>query len=818
MDSQALNELAIDKTYEKFLKQDARAVRQAGAGATDAGLAITRSCLGPFVEHLKQALVVSTDNTRQENKFIAVVKNLDVEVLALSVIQAVLHCVAKQDTLRDTVETIGIDVSNECWAAKLTQDNPKLAANIAKYVTRRYSKVQQRKRSAVSIAEREGYTQRLWSRPATLVAGNWCLNALRIALPDVFEVELDLAGRAAAISLSEKAWDWADAAVAEVLRRNPVYLPMIEPPRPWTGFYRGGPIDERQNPPLVRTRHRATEAAVKSAIRSGQMQPALDGLNALQATAFTVNKPVMDVIQQCWDQKRAVKGLPPRENVPVPFAPLNMDEAQKRLWKKREHDVKTRNVGFIGDRLMFKEDMGTAALMAEHERFYTPMNLDWRGRVYALPFFNFQREDRVRAMFLFADGEPIGEEGLWWLKVHVANCGDFGKISKRPLEERVQWVNENLTMIEHVATNAMWKKAFDWWTQADKPFLFLAACIELTNAITVGPSYVTCLPVSFDGSCSGLQHLCAMTRAPEGHLVNLTNNEVPADVYQTVADATVLRLQIDAANGDEKAKVWLAYGVDRKVVKRNVMTYAYSSKKFGMAQQQEVDLMVPLRFEVMEGKRAEHPFGDNESTQMAAARYLAAHVYSAIENVVTLPALAMAFLQKSARSLAHEGKPLTWTTPVGLPWINRYHEPKLLQVRLWLHDRGAKVEHRIALAVDDKPEIDKDRASNGVAPNFVHALDAAHLLLVARGSACLDITQLATVHDSFGCLASQATRFNRLIREQFVEMYTTHDVLQEVLEQAKHDLTPANWQRLPDVPLRGALNLNEVMEATYAFA
>jgi DNA-directed RNA polymerase len=39
------------------------------------------------------------------------------------------------------------------------------------------------------------------------------------------------------------------------------------------------------------------------------------------------------------------------------------------------------------------------------ERFYCPMNMDWRTRVYALTHFNFQREDRVRAMFLFANGE-----------------------------------------------------------------------------------------------------------------------------------------------------------------------------------------------------------------------------------------------------------------------------------------------------------------------------------------------------------------------------------------------------------------------------
>jgi DNA-directed RNA polymerase len=40
--------------------------------------------------------------------------------------------------------------------------------------------------------------------------------------------------------------------------------------------------------------------------------------------------------------------------------------------------------------------------------------------------------------------KPIGEEGIYWLKVHVANCGAFDKIDKKPIEERVAWVDENL--------------------------------------------------------------------------------------------------------------------------------------------------------------------------------------------------------------------------------------------------------------------------------------------------------------------------------------------------------------------------------------
>lgn len=238
--------------------------------------------------------------------------------------------------------------------------------------------------------------------------------------------------------------------------------------------------------------------------------------------------------------------------------------------------------------------------------------------------------------------------------------------------------------------------------------------------------------------------------------------------------------------------------------------------------------MKPLEFDVLSGKIKTHPFaspGDwyvdkkdgktkKRADGYAAADYLAGIVYAAIKALVHRPAEAMKMLQKCARGLAHEGKPLSWTTPLGLPWINRYHEPKLQTLNLWLHD--ARV--RMVYADGHEPEIDKDRAANGSAPNFVHACDAAHLLMVASASACEDITQIATVHDSFGCLASQAGRFRTIIREQFVKLYEHNDVLMQVLAQASHDLTVHNQQRLPTAPAMGKLNLSQIEEAEYAFA
>jgi DNA-directed RNA polymerase len=702
---------------------------------------------------------------------------------------------------------------------------------------KRHAGNKQRRQSARAIARHAGYHEQCWTPLTVRAVGEWAYQLVMATLPEAFIQVEDVNEDGIVIeipTITEGALAVGEAAVEDCLRRNPVFLPCVSPPKPWTGWRDGGYWDARTriSTTLVRTPYKQSQAVIQNAIKSGDMAVHLEAVNALQAVAWTINQPVLDVINYCYDNGVVVKGLPPKDDLELPPR-MNFEDWEnadkRRLHKINIAVVRERNRALVGERLMFAEDRAAANALLADPAFYTPMSCDWRGRVYAVPHFNFQRDDRVRALFLFANGVPLGDEGLYWLKVHVANCGDFDKISKRSFDERVQWVDDNLASIGAITEEPTSSTSVSWWTNADKPFLFLAAAIELSSALKHGADFATQLPVSFDGSCSGLQHLCAMTRAPEGSLVNLTPSPLPRDVYQTVADLVSDRVSADAAASAPTAalaKLFLDYGITRKDVKRNVMTYSYSSKKFGMAQQHIDDLMRPLGLDVLGKKLAVHPFASPLDTVVnkqgeqrhmgdgyAAARYFASHVYDAIETVVLLPAKAMKFLQDLARILAHEGKPLAWTTPTGLPWVNRYHEPALQDVELWLHDK------RVRLRVLDghKPAIDKGRAANGVAPNFVHALDAAHLLLTAAAAAREGIVS-ATVHDSFGCHAPYARRYNEIIREQFVQMYQEHDVLAEALEAAKRDLTIHNWQRLPDVPTKGSLDLSEVLHAQFAFA
>jgi DNA-directed RNA polymerase len=828
------NQLDIPEEFErsisKYTKRDLRSEALEGWGDTIRGKALTTRYHERLTEAFSVCLLGSWGGTDVQ-RLVASLKALPVEVLALSCLQSALHYIGRKDYLRETLLGMGRKIGDELWAAKITTDNPKLAAKVIQSVRARHAGSNRRIAAARRAALNAGYSSRIWSTEHYVKAGGFLWNVLSTALPDVFELVNVTGTTELAITLSDEALLITEGAFDDIISANPIFWPSAEVSKPWDAATGGGSHDPRVNArtSLVRSRHKSTQAAVRHAIKTGTMQPALDAVNTLQSVPFVINHNVLEVIQTLVGCAIEAPGFPGK-NIPMP---KKLSDAEFSKLTKQEmaiagahrNEVRKHNRGLIGDRVLFQEDMVTAAAMAKLERFHTPMNMDWRGRVYALSHFNFQREDRVRALFNFADGLPIGEEGLRWLKIHTANCGDFRvdgiKISKRTLQEREQWSADNVQLIGSIALAPL---VHTEWMQAGKPFLFLAACFELTSALAVGPSYTTHLPISFDGSCSGLQHLSAMTRAAEGSMVNLTPSPLPQDVYQQVADDTHALVTADLDNPEtaQLAQLFLDYeGSWRDIAKRNVMTYSYSSKKFGMSSQQQVDLMEPLAREVLSGVREDHPFEGYQHGSIdrpsKAARYIASHIFDAIEARIHLPAQAMHFLQKIAKAMAHEGKPVQWTTPVGLPWINRYHGAEVSTVELFLRDGGLRRRTRVSVATGDTKEIDKAKAANGVAPNFVHALDAAHLLLVANASALQGIRSIATVHDSFGCLAPQAARFNGIIREQFALMYE-RDVLKEILEQASCDLTDANQNRLPELPQYGTLNLKDILNADFAFA
>lgn len=797
-------------TEARFAKRQDRTAKQAGWGSTDAGLAIVERYLKQTIE------ILSSKATPRE------ISKLKPEIIALVCLQVGISSVASEDTLSQTLYALGGAAWREMQGLHLadvangSKERQAEIARITRSIIKRHGSVKYRKQAMRAAVQKVGVKFTEWPKQTLLRIGAWLLDVcletpvfVRVTEPTDY------------ISLTEEAHQHAEAIVERLLQARPSMLPLLEPPAPWKGLTTT--IHGYQTA-LIRGRDRSRVSAsiVRQAITDGSMKPVLDAINGAQNVAYRINHEIAAMVRWVYEHDVPVPGIPRKSKLDIPERPDSDDDRAIRVWRKQAADTYAANRAAECEAIQLFHDLKTAEFIGARP-FWTPLNVDYRGRIYGVPHFNFQRQDHVRAMFLFDEGKPLDDDGYYWLRVHVANCGDFNKVSKQSYSARTIWVFKNAERIREMVFDP---KANLWWTEADKPFMFLAACIELVK-VWDNPGHVCRLPVSFDGSCSGLQHLAAMTRDENtASLVNLDDCDAPADVYGTVAKRVENAVREDAANGNIIAAKTLAHGVTRSLVKRNVMTYSYSSKRVGMANQHMEDTMKPLDFKVLCGELSEHPFQIPEDTVTLpngvvlcrpgyhAARYLANRVYTAIEETIERPAHAMHFLQGLARALAHEEKPMIWRTPLGFPVVLRYPNHKITQITLWLHDRGVRFRWK-PRAQDEAAGINKSKAAAAVAPSFVHSMDACHLHEVVRRANDEGINSIALVHDSFGCLPTDAARFRTIIKDAFYWLYT-HDLLADVREQVIQQTQDKT--RIPPLPAYGTYDISEIRNAEYAFA
>jgi DNA-directed RNA polymerase len=547
-----------------------------------------------------------------------------------------------------------------------------------------------------------------------------------------------------------------------LIYRNPMFIPSTAPIRDWTGWRSGGYWDDgsRISATFVRDAHPETKRAIERIFRNGGCEH-IDGTNILQRVYCRINTKMIPVVER--------------------FAG---------------------KVGKKVSALQVVEDVTTARLLGE-KRFQVPLSCDFRGRIYGVPHFNFQREDHVRSQILFADPLPIGDD-FEPLMIHAANTGDFDKISKRPFAERVDWAIQHRDMITRIAKDP--EATVGLWREADAPFSFVAGCMELTSAWKEGASYETRLPIPFDGQCNGIQHLAMMMRDQDaGFHVNLIPGDIPQDVYELILKRVIDRIRAELDDWTRRTKriegkevllkprgVYARYWVDklnRKLIKRPAMTFPYSVTIDGMKDQID-EVYAEL-----------HEFAEPTD---GASYYLAWRIMTAAKEILPRPAKAMEFIRKLAEERADKGEILQWENPTGFPVANRHFESKVKLVHI--ESRGEYVRHFVADGYE--PNVLKEDAMNAAAPNFVHSLDAA---LMARVAIAADRKGIPVfgVHDSMAFRAPEAQEGRVIINEEFARLYAERDVLDDLRNAAGSNLA---------LPEKGSLDPLTVRFAPYAFA
>ena len=466
------------------------------------------------------------------------------------------------------------------------------------------------------------------------------------------------------------------------------------------------------------------------------------------------------------------------------WAAMPKDEKTERLGRMR--DLHSENASIRGRSNAVWDVLSVSEELRDEPSIWFPHSMDFRHRIYPLACNgpHPQGDDLAKAVLMFAEGVPLGDDGLFWLCVRAANCNGMDKLT---LEERVSWTLKHTPNITSSAADPLGSR---WWVNADDPWSFLATCMELAQALTIGSEFVSHLPCPMDGSCNGLQHLSAMGLDPAGaSATNLTSASTRQDVYAEVASVVIGLVEADIAAGVDAARVWHDK-VTRRVVKRAVMTTPYGVTDRGIRDQLIVDGHVPST----EGRGA-------------AADYLRDKLVAALGQTVQSARSIMAWLQTSADRLAKAGLPMEWTTPAGSKVRQAYHtttkreiETLLGRMVLWEEQRDAGLSAR--------------KQSLASAPNVIHSFDAAHLAMTVASASRAGVGSFAMIHDSYGTHAGLTTRLALILREEFVAIYRENwmeRIYQELKAAAPH-------VDLPLPPHRGAFNIEEVLNAPFFFS
>ena len=913
-----------EERYEKNLEKDRRAGREEGTTYGSRLLSQRISRVATIVKDVSEEVLAEELKGRPSVAMLAAerCRSVGYDVAAGLALREIIRSLSGMQILTTCAVEIGKNVEDEAYLSYLRDEDAKLQKRILDAANKKTDHRKKRE-SVYAIGRLAGYPKNPWTEDERLKVGKYLIDLVMRALPDFVTIEnlsIKKGGKLKTINhivATESTLAWIEKNVEYMRYVNPRREPMVVPPLPWEeGMAIGGGYITNAMPPLkmVKTRNNKYLEELKAA----HMPKVLTAINAAQDTAWRIRPHVLELHKELKRLGRTVANakMPEYIYLPLPEKPSFIEEhaANRKLIKAWERECKEaqkqkvelparptvhadyelrdekyieyrrdaagihqENVQRKGHLAMFNLVMSTVEHFKDEPRIYFPYQLDFRGRLYAVPTLNPQSSDWMKGLLEFSEGKPLGKRGAYWLKVNIANLFGQDKIS---FDDRVQWVEDNEAMILACAEDPI---TFRDWEEADKPFQAYANCVEYAGFKREGYSYISHTPIGLDGSCSGLQNLGMALRCEEtGKNVNLIDADKPADIYQTVLDKVITHIdgvvgqcknreeaqQVAIAEAKKKyfevndkasekkwpkllnqivepefasklshrdafkAEVrtayrhtlamyeWKEFGLKRKHSKRAVMTFPYGSKEFGFKEQIMQDHLRPL---IKKYKPHMERGGISESVYreifpfsgdgFIAAGCLAKLLYKYVRETVIKAAEIMEWMQDTAKLVAKENRPVRWTTPLGFPVIQDYRHTKEQAVCLSLF--GKQVFADLHKPTD---KINVLRMGNAISPNVTHSLDSSHLLsLVAQGFS-EGITSFSLIHDDFGTHASETDHFFYIIREAFYELYTQTDIFEELNKEFTKQIHPDKRCEVPMLPLKGKLKPAAILEATYAFS
>ena len=601
-----------------------------------------------------------------------------------------------------------------------------------------------------------------WGRARSVLIGGWLLDCF-VEESGWFEKQIKYEGRNknTYVVPTPEYLASKDQLLKDAEEFAPLSYPMLIEPNPWTPEQNGGYVLDE----LLQ---------INSMVRRGQSyiqgEEPVAFLNKIQKVGYQLNPFTVKVAEHLYERGIEVGKFIPIVNHDIPPKPADIDtnKESRHDWRRRATEKRDLNAQSFRRSCRTRMQM-TAVEKFKNKEFFLPWSFDYRGRAYPIPsVLSLQDTDFGKSLILFSESAEINEQGREWLAFQVATTAGRDKDS---MSDRQQWVLDNLEVIENVA-----KDPIDYiheWEGVSEPWCFLAACREYYEIVIAKTKTTTNLPIATDATCSGLQILAGLAKdRSTACLVNVIPDDKPQDAYAAVAN-------IARPNCPESIQPYM----DRKVVKKTVMTLPYNSKPYSNRSY--------IR-EALKEKGVE--IDQDELTQTVKAVRDAMHV------IVPGPMRVMKWIETEVSKVLADGKEyLEWETPSNFIVRQKLNKKEVVRIQLQLL---GTVNLRVPVA--DGKKVDKAHHKNATAPNLIHSLDASLLHI----SALKFNAPIALIHDSVLCRANDMKLLGDLVRDTYMRLFAEHDFLKDFATQIGAKTKP---------PIIGDLKPESVIESTYFF-
>jgi DNA-directed RNA polymerase len=763
-----LEQKCISLGLEKLRQNTERLEDQQYASASVYGVALISELMQPSVDQFK-ASRVRLRRLKIGVHAEVVLKYLEqIEDMALAAItlKKLFDGVftKQENTCTEICVNIGRAIQAECQFRFYQEMNPGLKHTIEKSYFHRAKGTEQKFTVMRTMMNRNEIKWKGWGNIVCAKLGAYCLDTVCEAT-GAFQRLPVTKGRKTIMRLFpsfdfwEKQQDILDAAA----KFSGLRWPMLIPPKPWSNEEKGGYLlnDLMNGQELVR----------RGNPRLKQGEEPIRCLNHIQNVGWRLSPEMVELSQTLYDRQIKVDKFVPIVILDLPPKPPDIatNEEARKSYNRRSAQVRDTNAQAFRKAVRTRMTL-EAVRYFKDKTFYSVFSLGYRGRMYPVnSVLSIQDTDWGKSLLRFADEAPVTPEAIGWLEYQVGNT--YG-LDKEPIHVRKKFAQDNHELISAIAQDPA--GTVHLWESTDSPFCFVAACIEYWHICIRRDRHTTGLPVAADASCSGLQILSSCSAdADTAHQVNVTPSDKPQDAYKVVAEACKPFVP-------ESIKPFM----NRRTLKRTIMTIPYNSQTHSNRKY--------IRDEL---KTQGCEFTEEELTETVKV------VRQKMADTFPGPIAVMAWINSEvAKAMKRGVTELSWTTPSGFVVHQKLNKYNFEVLDLQLLGRCT-----MRVATEPGDEVDKKHHKLATSPNYVHSLDASVLVktTLAFGK------PIGLIHDSVLARATDMDELSVVVREQFAEMFSGPNLLEEWGRQIGAETPP---------PVIGNLDPNLVKQSTYFFS